>query len=86
MPFDPAFPPTDALLVSAEFRAQFNALNDRIDAQQAQLAALELALSGTAQNPNMSPLNLALSDPPTRTEVIQFLDAYNTLLNQITRV
>lgn len=34
----------------------------------------------------MSPLNLGLSDPPTRNEVQQLLDAYNALLNQITRV
>ena len=86
MPFDPAFPATDALLVSAEFRAQFHALNDKIDAQQARLAALEAALGDTAHNPNQRPLNLALSDPPSRNEVIQLLDAYNALLNQITRV
>ena len=86
MAFDPAFPPTDALLVSAEFRAQFNALNDLLAAQQAQITGLELAVNGTAQNPNLSPLSLALDDPPTRPQVQQILDAYNTLLNQITRV
>ena len=86
MPFDPAFPATDVLLVSAEFRAQFHALNDKIDAQQAQLVELASALAESAHNPNQATLNLALSDPPTRNEVIQLLDAYNALLIQLTRV
>ena len=30
MPYDPSFPPTNALLISAEFRAQFQALFDLI--------------------------------------------------------
>ena len=32
MAFDPTWPPTNAELESAPFRAQFNALNDKIDA------------------------------------------------------
>ena len=86
MPFDPAFPTTDALLVSAEFRAQFNALNDKIDAQAAQIAALQVALGGTAQNPSLGTLSLSLDDPPNRPQVQAMLDQLNTLLNQITRV
>ena len=57
-------------------RDQFNGLN----------LNFSLGLSGTAQNPNMSTLNIALSDPPSRPEVQQIIDAFNTLLNQITRV
>ena len=79
MAFDPTLPAANSLNSSAEMRAQLTALADRI-------AALELALGGTAQNPNLSPLSLGLSDPPTRPEVQQILDAYNALLNQITRV
>ena len=79
MPFDPTKPQNGDDLDAAEIRAQFNALNDRI-------VALEAALDATAQNPNLSTLNLALSDPPTRAEVQQMLDFLNTLLTQITRV
>ena len=32
MPYDPSFPPTDAVLVSVQFRDQFNALKALIDA------------------------------------------------------
>ena len=77
--FDPTKPANATKVVAAELRSQFNGLNDRI-------VALEAALAGTAQNPNLGPLNIALSDPPTRTEVQQMLDFLNTLLNQITRV
>ncbi len=59
-------------------RAQLTALNDRI-------VALEAALAGTAQNPNLSTLSIALSDPPTRPEVQPMLDFLNSLLSQITR-
>ena len=37
MPFDPTWPPTHAELLSAPFRAQFNALKALIDALAAQL-------------------------------------------------
>ena len=79
MPYDPLYPADGILIRAVELRTQLNALNDRI-------VALEAALAGTAQNPNLGPLNIALSDPPTRPEVQQMLDFQNTLLNQITRV
>ena len=79
MPFDPTKPADGSPNSASEMRAQLTALNDRI-------VALEAALANTAQNPNLGPLNIALSDPPTRTEVQQMLDFLNTLLNQITRV
>ena len=60
-------------------RAQSTALNDRI-------VALEAALANTAQTPNLSTLNIALSDPPTRAEVQQMVDFLSPLPNQITRV
>ncbi len=40
----------------------------------------------TAQNPNLDPLNIALSDPSMRAEVHQMLDFLNTLQTQNTRV
>ena len=64
-------------------RDQLNALNAAIVDWQ---AATNLAIAGTAQNPNMGTLTIALSDPPTRAEVQVMLDAFNALLNQIIRV
>ena len=62
MPFDPAQPADHSPFSSQVMRDQLNALADRI-------AALELVVSGTARNPNLSTLNLALDDPPTRPQV-----------------
>ena len=84
MPFDPAFPATDALLVSAEFRAQFNALNDKIDAQAAQIAAQQTALAATAHKPDLGALSLALDDPPTSAQVQAVINQLNTLLTLLT--
>ncbi len=79
MPFDPTKPANNSDLSSQEIRNQLNALNDRI-------LSLETSIANTAQNPNLSTLSIALSDPPTRAEVQQMLDFLNTLLTQITRV
>ena len=40
MPFDPTKPATKSKLSSAEMRSQLNALNDKIEAQAAQITAL----------------------------------------------
>ena len=79
MPYDPTYPADGILIRAVEMRNQLNALNDRI-------TALETALAGTALNPNLSQLSIALSEPPARAEVQQIVDLLNTLLNQITRV
>ena len=79
MAFDPALPADHSPLSAAEMRAQFTALADRI-------TALELAIGGTAKNPSLGTLSLSLDDPPTRPQVQAFLDDFNALLNQITRV
>ena len=86
MPFDPSLPADHSPNSSAEMRGQLTALKALIDAQQAQIAALQSALSGTAQNPNLGTLNLSLDDPPNRPQVQAMLDQLNTMLNQITRV
>lgn len=76
MPFDPSLPQENTLIDAAQMRDQLNGLNDTIAA----------GIAGTAQNPSLGPLSIALSDPPTRPEVQQIVDFLNTLLNQITRV
>ena len=93
MPFNPALPADNTEIDAPDLRAQFNALNDLITAQTAQLttqaaqiAALEAAVSGTALNPNLSSLSIFIDDPPTRQQAQAMLDQLNTLLNQLTRV
>ena len=99
MAFDPAFPPTDALLVSAEFRAQFHALNDRIDAVPAgpqgppgEVTAADLAAAlladhaSDAANPTgVSTLGLAISDPPTQAEVQALAGKLDALITALRR-
>ena len=76
MAFNPALPVDGSLMEASQRRDQFNGLKLRFGQ----------AVAGTAQNPNMSTLNIPLSDPPTRPEVQQIIVAFNTLLNRITRV
>lgn len=83
MPFDPTKPANAANIVAEELRDQFNSLKTLIDNAG---TALDAGIAGTAQNPSMGTLSIALSDPPTRAEVQQILDAFNALLNQIIRV
>ena len=48
-------------------------------------ADLQTALAGTALNPNVGTLSLALSDPPTLAEVQAILDFLNALSQSLTR-
>ena len=84
--FDPTKPAQGSPSSSAEMRSQLTALNDLIAAQATQITALWAALANTAQNPNLSPMALGLSDPPTQAQLQAIYDQLNTLLNQITRV
>ena len=45
MPFDPAKPADHSPDSSAEMRAQLNALNDKIDAQAAEIASLQAQIT-----------------------------------------
>ena len=74
MAFDPTLPQTNAPIVSAELRNQFNALNDR-------LSALEDISNNFAMSTNgVQPLSLAISDPPTQAEVQALRDKINEML------
>ena len=79
MPFDPALPADDTPVSATAMRDQLTALADRI-------TALEVALAGTARNPDLGALNLALDDPPTLAQVQAVINQLNTLLTQLTRV
>ena len=47
---------------------------------------LQVAIAGTALNPNVGTLSVALSDPPTRPEVQTIVDFLNALSTALTRV
>ena len=84
MAFDPTLPAANSTNSAAEMRAQFTALNDKIDAQAAQIAALQAALAATAHKPDLGALSLALDDPPTSAQVQAVVNQLNTLLTLLT--
>ncbi len=68
MPYDPTLPADHAPVVAAELRNQFNALNDLITAQQAQLTDLQnqiTALSAQLANKATAIPNLITVDSTT---------------------
>ncbi len=70
--FDPTKPATGSPVSSAELRDQFN--------------ALEAEIEGTAYDPSsIAPLNLTVSDPPTRAEVQAIADKIDEMLSFMSR-
>ncbi len=86
MAFDPALPADHSPNSSAEMRSQLTALNDKIDAQAAQITALQAALAAAAHKPDLGLLFIAFDDPPTRTQAETVVSHLNTLINQLTQV
>ena len=98
MPFDPTKPAFGSPDSSAEMRAQLNALNDKIDAQAAQIAAqnaqiaslqaqLDAAIAATSSNSNgVGNLGLAIANnPPQNFEVQPIADKLDELINALRR-
>lgn len=74
MPFDPSFPASNVFLVSAEFRAQFNALFDLIQA----VPAGPQGMPGTnGQNGGVGPTGMTGAQGPPFAGA--FMDAVTTL-------
>ncbi len=84
MAFDPTLPADHSPNSSAEMRGQLTALNDKIDAQAAQIVALQAALAATAHKPDLGLLFIAFDDPPTRAQAEAVVSQLNTLLNLLT--
>jgi hypothetical protein len=83
MAFNPNLPANNAEVVSAELRNQFNALKALIDAQQAQINALQSALSLRAAKPTMGEFDPGFSDPPSFTDLLNIQAVINDLLSQL---
>ncbi len=86
MAFDSTKPQNGTDLDAVEIRNQLNALNDLIAAQAAQIAALQVALANTAQNPAIAQMAFGLSDPPTQAQLQGIYDQLNMLTNLLVRV
>ena len=89
--FDPTKPADHSPNSSAEMRAQLNALNDKIDAQAAQIASLQAQLNadiaGTSDNSNaVGNLSLTINNnPPQQFEVQPIADKVDELINALRR-
>ena len=79
MAFNPSLPANNSPIASAELRNQLNGLKALIDAQQAQIAALQAQLSQAAKNPGVGEFDPGLHDPPTFADV----EAIRGVINQM---
>ena len=99
MAFDPTLPADHSEVTSPELRAQFNGLRDLIETipvgpqgppgevTAADLAAALLAdhASDAANPTGVSPLGLAISDPPTQAEVQALAGKLDALITALRR-
>ena len=76
MAFDPTLPQTNAPIVSAELRAQFNALQDQITALQQQMAS-------RAGRPIFNELDPGYHNPPTTDDLVAIQTFINDLVQQL---
>ena len=99
MAYDPTKPANNSPIVSQELRDQLNALKDLIDAQAAQIASLQSALSGKPSSDdvtqmiqtlaahscaNMPYQGITLSNPPTQAELQSIADTLDALFTALT--
>jgi hypothetical protein len=76
MPFDPALPQENTLADAVQMRAQFNGLNDKID-----------AIASTSNNTNSVPTmdTPFTNDPPTLADMELMRANYNALVTALRR-
>jgi hypothetical protein len=75
MAFDPTKPVEGTEIDAAELRNQFNALKALVDAQEARIAAMELAMNGKANMPQLGEFDPSINDPPTAAD-LQGISSY----------
>ena len=83
MAYDPNLPANNSPIVSAELRAQFAGLKALIDAQQAQITALQFALLGKAIMPQLSEFDPSIDDPPTTANLQEFKGYISSMAQQL---
>ena len=85
MAFDPSLPAPNAPVSSAELRAQFNGLQQNIQARALEDECVG-RLAQTANNPLVvDGLGMVVSEPPTRQEVQLLADKLDELLAVLKR-
>ena len=89
MPFDPTYPPTNALIESAPLRAQFIALNDDIQnrATQTQLLNLETTLLNQSSNNTntVSPLSQSADSNYNQSQIQDLISKIDELIFALRR-
>ena len=86
MAFDPSLPQTNAPIVSAELRSQFNGLNDLINALPTSGVMADAIVAQTAGKPDfIDLLTQTISNPPTQAEVQAIQTRLNDLIDALSR-
>jgi len=83
MVFDPTKPVDGSPLDAVEICNQFNALKSLIDAQAAQIAALQSALNGKVNKFNMGEFDPGFSDPPTFADLRNIQTVINDMIDEL---
>jgi len=97
MGFDPILPENNSLISSEELRGQFSGLKELLDSQGQELGdrVTELGTTRTTMEqvenqtpapiPDLDLLDLDVSDPPDRLEIIYLRDKLNELITALKR-
>jgi hypothetical protein len=83
MAFDPTKPVELSPLDAGEIRNQLNALKALIDAQAAQIVALQNDVANKATKPTAGELDPGYSDPPTYADLMSIQGFINDLVQQL---
>ena len=86
MPFNPSRPVAQTEIDADELRAQFNALkalNDAVPTSTAMMDVLAAQTGGAC--PDIQPLNLTVSNPPTQAQTQAIADKVDEILAQLQR-
>jgi hypothetical protein len=83
MAYDPTKPANNSPIAAQELRDQFNALKALIDAQQAQITALQDALANKATLPTMGEFDPGWNNPPTDADLLNIQGRINELLAEL---
>ena len=86
MAFDATKPANGAPIVSAELRAQFNALNDDIQQRALSIDVTDSINAQAAGSVNsIPPPNFVISNPPTQAEILAMADYLTQLYVALSR-
>ncbi len=85
MAFDPNLPANNSPVSSAELRGQFTGLMTEIESRPVYEEVGTMITDQSAGKPEMAPLSLTISNPPTQQEVQTIVEAFNNLLDSLKR-